>query len=315
MALQRKWDGERGAPVHYLAPAQFPARLKLLRWLGRQTWLPKGQDRLLRLVRHPERGDHFFFEVDFFGQKYRGDLGHYIDWTVFCYGAAPYSEVSLLRDISVHIRRVRGGRLSFFDVGANAGHHTLFMAPLADRVIAFEPLPELVRLIEERIELNHLTNVRIVPVALGERNETLTYYPGEGANSGVGTFVAPDDAAERRRIELVVRRGDELSAEMGLPEIDLLKVDVEGFEPFVFRGLAERIGRDRPVILTEVSDASRRGFGSEADFRRCFYDGACFAQVTGRPGRPFRLRPFSYATCNEALIVPPELATFVTDRL
>ena len=43
-----------------------------------------------------------------------------------------------------------------------------------------------------------------------------------------------------------------------------MKVDVEGFEPFVFQGLKERIHKDRPPVLTEMTDRSREGFGSEA---------------------------------------------------
>ena len=39
-----------------------------------------------------------------------------------------------------------------------------------------------------------------------------------------------------------------------------MKVDVEGFESAVFRGLRERIRQDRPVILFEVSGADRSGF-------------------------------------------------------
>jgi hypothetical protein len=73
-----------------------------------------------------------------------------------------------------------------------------------------------------------------------------------------------------------------------------MKVDVEGFEPLVFRGLMGRIHSDRPPILSELSNRSRTGFGSEAKFRETFWKDAVFAEVAGRQGCPFRLKPFRY---------------------
>lgn len=94
-----------------------------------------------------------------------------------------------------------------------------------------------------------------------------------------------------------------------------MKVDVEGFEPHVFRGLKGRIHSDRPPILSELTDRSRAGFGSEARFRETFWNNAVFAEVAGRHGCPFRLKPFRYKSTGEMLIVPPEMADFVYSRL
>jgi len=315
MDRQRHWDSASRDRTTFALNCEFPLRLKLLRWLGRQTWLPRGQDLLLRMLCDPQTAPHFFFEIDFFGQRYRGDLAHYIDWVVFCYGAAPYSEVSLLKEVVAELRSRRCSPVNFFDVGANVGHHTLFMAPLADCVLAFEPFPPLRSLIEEKISLNALNNVVVVPFGLGERDETLEYFPGKGANPGAGTFLPNGQIHVEDSVKLTVRNGDLLCEERNFPRIDLLKVDVEGFEPFVFRGLANRIGRDRPVILTELTDASRDGFGSEAGFRASFYKSARFAEVTGRNGCEFKLRRFVYEASFEALIVPPEMAEFVETRL
>jgi len=289
----------------------FPLRYRMLRWIGQAGWLRYGQHRLLRRIHDPEYGPHFLFEVDFFGQRYRGDMAHYIDWLVFCYGGAPYCELSLLRAVAPELRAGRDGALSFFDIGANVGHHTLFMAPLADRVIAFEPLPALRELIAEKIELNALTNVDVLPVALGDADEERDYFVGRGANSGEGSFLPEGEFDRGNLVSLPIRRGDRFFEEKHLPRIDLMKVDVEGFEPYVFRGLAGRIRRDRPVILTELSDNSRRGFGSAAAFQSSFYDDARFAAVTGGFGKEFRLRRFDYETSDEVLIVPPEMAGFL----
>jgi FkbM family methyltransferase len=309
--MKRIWNIDTSTAEKYCTEENFPSKLKLLRWIGHQNWLVFGQDRLLRSVVDPDTCPHFLFEVDFFGKKYRGDLAHYIDWLVFCYGAAPYSEISLLREAASYLKGKRTGSVNFLDIGANAGHHTLFMAGVADQVWAFEPFPSLCSLIDEKIALNGLENVHLLRCALGEKDEFLNYYPGIGANSGIGTFLPDLDGGKGQPVTLEIKSGDRFFDEHGVGHIDIMKVDVEGFEPQVFRGLRNRIMRDRPVILTEISEGSRQGFGSQEAFGNCFYEGAEFRAVHGRLGRPFQLRPFIYETSGEVLVTPPEMHDFL----
>jgi FkbM family methyltransferase len=315
MAMQGNWNAAEVAQGEYHLEPDFPLRLRLLRRLGRQTWIPKGLDRLLRLIQDPDTCASYRFEVDFFGQRYRGDLAHYIDWLVFCYGSSALSELSVLEAVTAQIRNHRDGPVNFVDIGANAGHHTLFMARLADMVLAFEPFPALQTLIEEKIAINKLNNVRLLPFALGENDTEMDYYPGIGANSGSGTFLP--DAEKRKNVphKLTIRRGDTLFDNLKVDRIDLMKVDVEGFEPSVFRGLREHIRRDRPVILTEMSETSRKGFGNEQMFRDAFYDGAKFATVQGRNGCRFKLTTFVYESSDEILIMPLELGNFIDEHM
>ena len=306
---------ETGAPKYHLED-EFPLRLRLMRWLGRQHWWTRGGDAVLRRLHHPDANRHYLFEVDFFGKRYRGDLAHYIDWVVFCYGGAPLKELALLRELAAEVRRLRPGPITCYDVGANVGHHTLFMSGIVDRVIAFEPFAAVRKQMEDKISLNHIKNVQIIPVALGARDEDLAYFPGEGANSGIGTFVVENAPQNRVSHVLPVRRGDTLFTEKALPVIDILKVDVEGFEANVFEGLVERIAHDRPVIVTEILDASRSLIGGDAAFRKFFYEGAVFAEVQGPLNSDkFILRPYRYETSDEVVIVPPEMAEFINSRI
>lgn len=270
----------------------------------------------MRRMWSADSGRSFRFEVDFFGMRYQGDLSRYLDWMVFAYGAYAYPELTLLEALVGELRKTRD-RIAFFDVGANMGHHALFMANKADVVIAFEPYAPLQQLIREKMELNRLEHVQIVPFALGDTDETQQYYPGAAVNSGTGTFLPDEDEAKRLPVALEIRRGDSLCEALKLPKIDILKVDVEGFEPAVFRGLAERIRRDRPAILTEFGPPSWVRFESEKGLRQSFWEGAVLASVIGRNGCSFKLRPFVFgkSTDMEVLIVPPELAQFVESRI
>jgi FkbM family methyltransferase len=293
-------------PNKYVPEAELPLRLRFVRWLGHRRWMPRGQDRLLRLLLSPDPRPHFYFDVDFFGQRYRGDLAHYIDWLVFCYGSASMAELSLLRECVKAVRSNNSGPVLFLDVGANVGHHTTFMAGIADQVIAFEPYPPLLEQIREKVALNKLENVMLVPFGLGEKDEVLDYYPGAGGNSGVGTFL-PDEELRAAPTKLQIKQGDSILEQLGAGRIDILKVDVEGFEAAVFRGLYHRIQRDQPIILTELGVESRRQFGSEQAFREAFYPGAHFSAVSGRHGHKFELRRFEYVTSQEVLITPSDM--------
>ena len=306
MATKPLWLQHR-EPAEYVTESDLAFRLRLVRWLGHRRWIPRGQDRLLRLLLPPVGCPHFFFEVDFFGKRYRGDLSHYVDWMVFCYGAAAMPELTLLRESVNAIRSKNGGAVLALDIGGNVGHHTTFLSGIADQVITFEPYAPLQQQIEAKIALNKIGNVKLMPFGLGEKDDVLNYYPGMGANSGVGSFLHAEDLGNATPIKLQIRRGDSVLEELGVGKVDIMKVDVEGFEAAVLRGLHDRIHRDRPAILTEISDESRRQFGSEQMFRQTFYPDAHFFEVGVREGHSYILQPFRYETASEVLITAPEM--------
>lgn len=308
------WDNSAAASP--FAPSLITRmRAGLLRVVGRQTWMPRGRTRILNTLWHPDSGRSFPFEVDFFGMRYRGNLADLGDWFVYVYGASSYEELSLLEAIGKELRK-RKSSITFFDIGGNVGQHSLFMSQHADQVIAFEPFPKLQTMFRNRMELNHRKNVQLLPYALGDANTAGLFYPAGGTRSGVGTFLPDEREVYQERVELQIRRGDDLFSELDLPPIDLMKIDVEGFEPSVFRGLAARLHRDRPPILMELSDRSRAGFGSEEQFRHSFWEQAVFAEVnTKRPGLPYQLRPLRYQKSGEVIVVPPEMSEFILSQI
>lgn len=290
-------------------------RASLLRLVGHQRWIPRGRTRMVNMLWNPDSGRSFPFEVDFFGMRYRGNLAHFVDWLVFAYGASSYEELTLLRALTSELRKTKG-KITFFDIGANVGHHSLFMAKHADEIVAFEPFPLLQARFQEKLALNHLTNVRVIPYALGDEDDVQYYYPGSGTNSGAGTFIPEESGVYGDPIEIGIRNGDRLFSGLNLPSIDLMKIDVEGFEPQVFRGLAGRIRRDRPPILMELNERSRSGFGSEEGLRKHFWEDAVIAEVSSRkPGCKHELKPFRYQAATECLVVPPEMADFVSSQM
>jgi FkbM family methyltransferase len=284
----------------------YPMKQQMLRLVGRQQWL-RGRDRILRAFSHPDHQKPYSFETDFFGQSYSGNLTNYIDWNVFYYGAFQPHEVLLLGAIADALRAT-GKPVNFFDVGANIGHHSLFMARHADQIFAFEPF-SVVR--EEMVrKLNHagVSNVTIFPVALGDHNETGTFHPPTGANQGTGTLGnnLPDNASEET-LPVQVARGDDFFSANQLPPITLLKMDVEGYETKALTGLRETIWRDRPPIFVEIQkDHYDSGLHKGARIKDLLYPDHLIFDVGTSRGRP-TLKPFEGKT-EEALVFPAELA-------
>jgi FkbM family methyltransferase len=243
--------------------------LPALRLLAHVDWLPMGaRHRLVSLFCRSEYSSSLSFEVDFFGFRYPGDLRCFLDWHVYFFGAYEKPTLFFLRDL-LH---EKGGEV-FVDIGANVGQHTLFMSKWARVVHAFEPWDAMRRSIEEKIEHNNLSNVSVHPVGLGEVHEWLPYYAPLGANSGTGSF-DKNHATDRNRplgkLELV--NGDEYFEANGISNIDLIKIDVEGWERFVLLGLRKTLARSRPTIFTEISENTLTTLPGPEDLRRCVPD-------------------------------------------
>ena len=175
--------------------------------------------------------------------------------------------------------RLRPGDV-LYDIGANVGFFTVLAARLVGpggRVVAFEPLPENVAALNHNIALNQLDNVTVIDAAVGAATGTaglvladeptwarLSPRAGEagsapparetnGRAGGSGAPAAPSPAAIEVRLVSV----DELLAAGALPPPTLVKIDVEGAELEVVRGMRATLRRHRPVLLCEMHGKNR----------------------------------------------------------
>ena len=149
----------------------------------------------------------------------------------------------------------------FFDVGAMFGLYTALAGQHLPEgsVVAFEPYPPNVTALERTIELNDLSNVSVHEVALGDENgsaefesPSLAYHAElethlhEQASRGVTDPTPPDDALDVPEVETFTaetRTGDSLVAG-GVPQPNLVKIDVEGAEPLVVEGMRETLASE-----------------------------------------------------------------------
>lgn len=149
-----------------------------------------------------------------------------------------------------------------YDVGGDQGIYTLFFADRVGpegRVYTFEPNPLSYRRIVANVELNGFKNVEVRPIGLGEKKDRLSFVFPEGepargsANSAIGAQIRQEKNVHT--IEIDVNSLDAEITASALPKPDMVKIDVEGLEIDVLRGMRETIKAHRPKMFIEVHGA------------------------------------------------------------
>lgn len=150
---------------------------------------------------------------------------------------------------SIEMRFVRDRMLmpgaKVVECGAHHAYGTIVLSKWVGeqgKVYACEPLPENVPVIQENIKLNSLTNVEVIPEAIGAQSGSVRFRPNSNGN------VQPDGVPGG--IEVRVTTIDELCERYGFTP-DLIKIDVEGYEVGVLEGAKQTLSR-HPGLQIEV---------------------------------------------------------------
>jgi FkbM family methyltransferase len=191
------------------------------------------------------------FTADVEGIRYMGNSSNFIDLRIMMYGAFEKPILNLLRD-TMHSLRPSGDGV-FADVGANTGQHSLFMSQHAKAVHAFDPYLPVVERFEEMIEANEITNITVHRVGLGSEPARIPFFEPPESNLGTGSFVEGFKRSNKpfRELEIVV--GDSILAAPEVGPVDLMKIDIEGYEKHALEGLDETLRTSRPIVLMEVT--------------------------------------------------------------
>ncbi|WPU65812.1 FkbM family methyltransferase [Peredibacter starrii] len=236
--------------------------MNLLQYFGRLEFIsPRQRKKLIwKWCSRSSFQDHGFCS-DFYGFKYRGHTQNHIDRFVYFLGAY---EKGMLKFIETSLKESQSK--VFVDIGANVGHHTLFASKFASQVYSFEPYYKVRNELEKKIADNNLINVNLSQYAIGLKNEELTYFEPGDHNTGTGSFVDGFDANNTNKgLQLSVRNGSELFSEMGINDIAVMKVDVEGFEANVLESLLPVLKKTKPIIILEFIGDTKKAFSERPE--------------------------------------------------
>jgi FkbM family methyltransferase len=154
----------------------------------------------------------------------------YIGWEICFKGSFEPLSLALAR-------RIMNGGGTFLDVGANFGLFSCSLAVLPGvECIAVDASPAAFLKLQENLRRNREAKITAVNVALGAERCLVSLVPARPGNLGTG-HVADSRSAGDHRERVMCTTLDELMGELNAGPIKLMKIDVEGHEPEVFRGL------------------------------------------------------------------------------
>jgi len=149
----------------------------------------------------------------------------------------------------------------FFDIGANMGFYSLALAIENPNlsVISFEPQPSVFQKMQKNIELNGLQQrIKLVNMGLGHPADQLTMYIPRFTGTGGASFkTLHEDEGEATEIRVPVETLDTVETDL----VDLIKIDVEGFELNVISGAFGLVTQYRPTIMAELLRKWMKPFG------------------------------------------------------
>jgi FkbM family methyltransferase len=144
-----------------------------------------------------------------------------------------------------------------YDIGANVGTWTLLAKSIipSAQIQAFEPLVRHCKSFADNIA--GVENVTLHQIAVGSENTSAVIHVTNFSDAS--SLLTPAAASESlfgvrdaEQLDVQVRRLDDYRAEQDLPQPDLMKLDVQGYELEALKGGTECLGSVKAVI-TEVS--------------------------------------------------------------
>jgi len=140
--------------------------------------------------------------------------------------------------------------MTFVDVGANKGDFSLIAAGLVGErgtVLSFEPEPNNCKWIKKSIGLNGYQNIQLFEMALGDTNQSAQLYLGE--KSGWHSLLSSVHRHNIGMLSVIEKTLDSLLDDIGYSSINMIKIDVEGFELEVLKGSQRTLSNNRDIIL------------------------------------------------------------------
>jgi FkbM family methyltransferase len=150
---------------------------------------------------------------------------------------------------------------TIIDVGANIGILSIIGAKIVGekgKVFAFEPVPENYDSLVNNIKLNRLSNINAVKKAVGEKKGKLEIYLAKNS-IGTHSFIEKENhVIAAKEVVQVISLDNYLKDEKS---IDVLKVDVEGFEPYVFRGATKTLQKTKYLLFEYNREDTEENYG------------------------------------------------------
>ncbi len=140
-----------------------------------------------------------------------------------------------------------------FDIGANIGLHSIFIAESnpASKLYSFEPSSSTRKILEYNIQHRNLANqVTILPFAVSDSVGKANFYQTDDNAYSSLKDTQRKEVISKVEVDLITI--DAFMIREKLPKIDLIKIDVEGFDTEVIKGGLKTFQEFKPDIFIEI---------------------------------------------------------------
>jgi len=195
------------------------------------------------------------------GISYELDLNELIDSEIFYNGCFE-------PDTTKAIDKLCEKGMTVLDIGANIGCHTFRFSKLVGskgRVIAFEPTSFAFKKLERKLQLNNADNVVLEKIALSNENKTkqeISFRSSWPLDHKNRSGIHPVDHGQMELKDIVsFVRLDDFVKQNDLNKVDIIKLDVDGFEYRIVQGALNMLKMHQPIIIMELFSYTHEEIG------------------------------------------------------
>ncbi len=166
-----------------------------------------------------------------------------IEWNLYRFGTY---EKGIINFIQKHLKEGQ----TFLDIGANIGLLSCVASKKvkdSGKIIAVEANPKTIEILKFNLELNNCKNAAIIPFGLGDVKTKELFYQNTKLYRGGASFL---NQGNESGTEIEIDTIDNLFPN---EKLDMVKIDVEGFELKVLEGGVNVFKKNRPIFIIEVS--------------------------------------------------------------
>ncbi len=143
------------------------------------------------------------------------------------------------------------------DIGANIGYYSLMAAKRVKGtglVYSFEPVTDTFIKLNKNIHLNQFQNIKVINKAMSDTTGIIEIFTADVENTGTASFSEHTHfSGVREKVETIT--GDDFFLDEETKRLDLVKIDVEGAEMKVLKGMIKTLRKFKPLVLVEINKA------------------------------------------------------------